>query len=85
MIYRRLGLAHRPLVRKRVSIVDDKLYQFVCIKCKRELAWVLSASSVYCPDCRRWTGFQDIKNPKSEEIAKPELRDDEIHDQLVMF
>lgn len=65
--------------------MTDKLYEFICAKCSRTLVWTFSVSKVYCPYCSRWMNFEDLKNPRTEIVAGPEYREDEIKEQLSIF
>jgi len=54
------------------------MIQFICPKCKRDLAWAYETASVYCRPCDRWVTAEQLKDINPAKI-------DPNQDQLLLF
>jgi hypothetical protein len=43
--------------------LTDKLVEFICPECKKQLVWATVSSKVLCNGCSCWVDFNDLKNP----------------------
>ncbi|MEG6585723.1 hypothetical protein [Dendrosporobacter sp. 1207_IL3150] len=51
----------------------NKLVEFICPTCDKQLIWAKESAKVLCNSCSDWVEFNDLKNPRIiiEEVDEP--------------